>query len=84
MSSKEIRGFAGSLQSTKTKKGVFVTTSDFTPNGKKWAENLTDTRIVLINVNRLAALLVEFDVGAYTKGRIRIKDVDSDYFDEYA
>jgi restriction system protein len=81
--SKEVRNFVGSLQATKTKKGIFITTSDFTPDGRDFAKRLSDTTIILINGKELARLMVEYDVGVSEVNNIKIKKIDQDYFDQY-
>ena len=83
VTSKEIRDFAGSLQATKTKKGIFITTSDFSPDGKNWIKNLNDTTIILINGKQLSELMIEFDVGVSTVDEIKIKRIDQDYFEQF-
>jgi restriction system protein len=81
--SKEVRNFAGSLQATKSRKGIFITTSDFTPDGWEFVKKLKDSTIILINGKELAKLMVEFDVGVSEENTIRIKKLDHDYFDQY-
>jgi restriction system protein len=44
----EIQKFAGALQGQRAKKGVFITTSDFSNDAEEYAARI-DTRIVLIN-----------------------------------
>ncbi len=83
VSSKDIRDFAGSLQATKTKKGIFITTSDFSSDGRDWIKNLNDTVIILIHGEQLAELMVEFDVGVSTANEIKIKKIDQDYFEQF-
>jgi restriction system protein len=81
--SKEVRNFAGSLQATKSRKGIFITTSDFTPDGWEFVKKLKDSTIILINGKELAKLMVEFDVGVSEENTIQIKKLDHDYFDQY-
>lgn len=76
----EIQKFAGALQGQRAKKGVFITTSTFTKEAKDYA-SFIDTRIILIDGERLAKLLVEYNVGVSTAGRYEVKRIDSDYFD---
>lgn len=81
--SKEVRNFAGSLQATKTKKGIFITTAEFTPDAKEFIKRLTDTTIILINGKELAKLMEEFDVGVSVVDSVKIKKIDQDYFEQY-
>jgi len=81
--SKEIRNFAGSLQATKTKKGIFITTSDFTSDGIEFVKKLSDSTIILINGKELAKLMEEYDVGVSEVDSVKIKKIDQDYFEQY-
>lgn len=84
ISSKDVRDFAGSLQATKSKKGIFITSSDFTPDCKEFIKNLrSDSTIILISGKELAKLMVEYDVGVSEENSIKIKRLDNDYFDRY-
>lgn len=83
VASKDVRNFAGSLQATKSKKGIFITTSDFTPDGREFIKKLNDSTIILINGKDLAKLMVEYDVGVSEINNIRIKKIDQDYFEQY-
>lgn len=83
VASKDVRNFAGSLQATKSKKGIFITTSDFTPDGREFIKKLSDSTIILINGKDLAKLMVEYDVGVSEINNIRIKKIDQDYFEQY-
>lgn len=63
------------------KKGVFVTTSDFTKEAREYIPK-TDTKIVLINGQMLANLMIEYNVGVFVDIKYEIKKIDNDYFDE--
>ena len=75
----EVRGFAGSLQGVKATKGVFVTTSYFTPQAKAFAEKI-ERRIVLIDGELLAQLMIKHDVGVRIQDVLQIKKIDEDFF----
>lgn len=75
----EIQGFYGALAGQKARKGVFITTSTFTPPAVDFAKSVEG--IVLVDGKKLAALMIEFEVGISSR-QIRIPKVDSDYFDE--
>lgn len=77
----EIQKFAGALQGKRSKKGVFITTSSFTKAAEEYA-SLIDTRIILIDGERLAGLMVDYNVGVSTIGKYEVKKIDSDYFDD--
>ena len=77
----EIQKFAGALQGKRANKGVFITTSNFSREAIGFANSI-DSKIILIDGDRLAQLMIEFNVGASTTGQYLIKQIDSDYFDQ--
>lgn len=77
----EIQKFAGALQGQRAKKGVFITTSSFTKEAEDFA-NKIDNKIVLIDGDRLAELMIDHDVGVSQVAQYDIKRIDSDYFEE--
>lgn len=78
---KEIRDFAGSLLSKKARKGVFITTSDFPKSANDFVNSI-EPRIILIDGNKMASLMIEHGVGVSTKEVYEIKAIDNDYFEE--
>jgi len=76
----EIQKFAGALQGRRAKKGVFITTSNFSKEAIEYG-SMIESKIILIDGERLAVLMVEYNVGVSTVGRYEVKKVDSDYFD---
>ncbi len=76
-----IREFFGSLNLKKASKGLFVTTSAFSRAARDTAEQL-GTRIVLVDGEQLAALMIRFGVGCRVVERIEIKRLDEDFFED--
>ncbi len=76
-----IQSFVGALAGKHATKGVFITTSDFHKNALDYAKGVTH-KIILINGQRLAELMIEYGVGVSTVRTIALKRVDSDYFEE--
>jgi len=74
-----VRGFAGSLEGAKATKGVFVTTSYFTPQARTFADKIT-RRIVLIDGQQLAHLMIKHDVSVRIEETLHIKKLDEDFF----
>ena len=75
----EIQKFAGALQGQRARRGVFITTSDFTRAARDYVSRI-DSKIVLIDGETLAQLMLDFDLGVTTVATYRLKRVDSDYF----
>ena len=72
-----IHEFFGSLDAVKASKGVFVTTSSFTGGASKAAERLSK-RIVLVDGEQLAGLMIRYDVGVRIEEVFQVKKVDED------
>lgn len=77
----EIQKFAGALQGQRTKKGVFITTSNFSKEALEYV-SMIESKIILIGGERLASLMAEHNVGVSVVGQYEVKKIDSDYFDE--
>ena len=78
----EIHKFTGALIEKNARKGIFITTSDFSREARKSADNSDDPKIVLIDGRQLAELMIDYNVGVSTVTNYEIKRVDSDYFIE--
>jgi restriction system protein len=77
----DLRNFAGTVDAASTTKGVFVTTASFTRAAKDYVAR-SPKRIVLIDGEELARLMVRHGVGVRTWLHHEIKRVDEDYFDQ--
>lgn len=77
----EIQKFAGALQGFRAKKGIFITTSDFSKEATEYASRI-DSRIVLIDGDTLWNLMIDFGLGVSTVASYEVKKLDNDYFDE--
>lgn len=77
----EIQRFAGALLG-KAGKGVFITTSNFSDEARRFAESTSHPKIILIDGRHLCELLWEKDLGLDDVGGYRLKRVKLDYFSE--
>lgn len=77
----EIDKFIGALTRQRARKGVFITTSDFSMGARDAALGL-DIKVVLIDGVELARLMVEHNLGVSVKQVYEVKQLDSDYFAE--
>ncbi len=75
----EVQKFAGALQGRHARKGVFITTSDFSTGACKYAERI-ESKIILIRGAELAELMIEHDVGVVTEATHTLKKIDPEYF----
>ncbi len=77
----EIQKFAGALQGHRAKKGIFITTSDFSREAEDYVAKI-DSKIVLIDGEQLAQLMIDHNVGITPVTAYETKKIDSDYFIE--
>ncbi|WP_309232497.1 restriction endonuclease [Bacillus haynesii] len=77
----EIQKFAGSLEGHRAKKGVFITTSEYTISAKEYI-NQIEKKIILINGKELAEYMLKYGIGVSEVTTYTIKKIDLDYFDE--
>lgn len=77
----EIQQFIGALEERRARKGVFITTSQFTKEARGTVER-TEKKIILIDGEQLAQLMIEYGVGVTEKAIYIVKRVDEDYFIE--
>jgi len=77
-----IRSFAGALDDHGADKGIMITTSSFSPDAQAYAKRNQRKRIILIDGQELADLMIRFNVGVRLQRTFEMKRVDQDYFDE--
>jgi restriction system protein len=77
----EVQGFVGSLVGLGATKGVFVTTSLFSQHATDYVRHLAQ-RIILIDGERLADLMIEHNVGVRLTRAVEFKRLDEDFFSE--
>jgi restriction system protein len=75
----QLQAFYGALAGQKAKKGIFITTSSYTPQARDFAKSVEG--MVLVDGERLASLMIENKVGINAR-TIDIPKIDLDYFDE--
>ena len=75
----DIQQFKGALADQVAKKGVFITTSNFS---KEAIESAKKSGIVLIDGNKLTSLMIEFGLGVQIERSFHIYKIDQDRFDE--
>lgn len=77
----EVQKFVGALTGQRAKKGLFITTSDFSGDATDYVSRI-DTKIVLIDGETLAQLMIDHSVGVSTIATYELKKIDTDYFTE--
>ncbi|NLN62647.1 MAG: restriction endonuclease [Myxococcales bacterium] len=74
----DLQAFYGALAGQKAKRGVFITTSEFTHQAIEFARSVEG--IVLIDGERLVNLMMETEVGVSSR-TLKLPILDTDYFD---
>lgn len=78
----DVQQFAGALAGHGAVKGIFITTSDFTREARDYAAGLRNAKLVLLDGEDLAALMIDHNLGVATAATYEVKRIDSDYFSE--
>jgi restriction system protein len=76
-----IQAFAGSLEGHRARKGVFITTSDFSKEAREYVDKI-EKKIILIDGQQLAGLSIDFGIGVAEVTSYTLKRLDLDFFDE--
>jgi restriction system protein len=77
----EIQKFVGALAGQGAKKGIFITTSNFSKEALEYAPR-NETKIVLIDGEQLAQLMIDYNLGCTSQQTYEVKKIDNDYFGE--
>jgi len=77
----ELQKFVGALAGQGAKKGIFITTSNFTKEAIEYTPR-NETKIVLIDGHQLAQLMIDYNLGCTPQQTYEVKKMDSDYFGE--
>jgi restriction system protein len=74
-----VQTFAGSLEGQRARKGILITTSQFSKEARDYVERI-EKKIVLIDGQQLAQLMIDHNVGVAEVETYTVKRVDLDYF----
>jgi restriction system protein len=74
-----LQGFVGALQGARATKGIIFTASNFSREAEAYAASVSP-RVVLVDGESLAALMIDHNVGVSDREKYAVKRVDSDYF----
>lgn len=78
----DVQSFVGAVAVAPSRKGVFVTTSDFTDGARKYVQSLNgNPRIILIDGRQLTEYIYDYGLGMQTEKVLEIKKIDMDYWD---
>lgn len=77
--SKDLQAFVGAMENVQ--KGVFITTSSFTNDAKKFIARQQQKSIKIIDGKLLAELMVKYEVGVKVNQSFNIYKIDTSYFE---
>lgn len=77
----EVQKFAGALQGQRARKEIMITTSNFSKDALDYTSRI-DSKIVLIDGEQLAQLMIDHGLGVSPMAAYEIKKIDTDYFTE--
>jgi len=77
--SPELQAFVGALAGQHASKGVFITTSNFTPAASDFVAKVPN-KVILINGTTLTQLMIDHDIGVSMANTYKIKKIDVGYF----
>lgn len=77
----EVQAFAGALDMAQTSRGVFVTTGRFSSGAKEYAAGIAK-RVILIDGQELARLMVRYNVGVTVSESFDLKQINEDLFEQ--
>jgi len=78
--SPEIQKFLGAMVAQGATKGLFITTAQFSKGALETSKKSPSHKIVLVDGQQLAELMIEYGLGVTTVKTYEIKRIDSDYF----
>lgn len=77
----DLQAFVGALTGTGATKGLFITTARFSKGALQFASMQHAIKLVLVDGDQLARLMVAHNVGVSVRHTYEIKGIDRDYFD---
>lgn len=77
-----VQGFVGSMDYIRARKGVIITSSYFTKDAVDFVGRIEGKKVVLIDGNTLADLMIDHNVGVTLAKTYELKEISNDFFDE--
>ena len=76
-----VQAFAGSLEGQRARKGVLITTSQFSQDAKDYVGRI-EKKIILVGGEELAQLMIDHGIGVAEVRTYSVRKMDLDYFEE--
>jgi restriction system protein len=79
----DIQKFVGAVHGAESAgRGIFITTSKFSDEARRYAAGMKNPVVILIDGSRLAELLIDYGVAIKEVDTVKLVRVDEDYFSE--
>ena len=78
----ELQKFVGALTGIGADKGLFITTAQFSEQAKTYAHQQHAAKLVLVDGQTLAGLMIDNNVGVAVRATYEVKSLDRDFFEE--
>ncbi|QDV66082.1 restriction endonuclease [Crateriforma conspicua] len=79
---KTVQEFVGSMDLHRSRKGVIITTSHFSPDAQDYVDRIEGKKVVLIDGEELARLMIDHRIGVSVSRSYDIVELSQDFFDE--
>jgi restriction system protein len=70
-----VQGFVGSMEMYRARKGVLLTTSSFSADAEVYVNRIESKKVVLIDGETLADLMIDFDIGVSVSETYVVKKI---------
>jgi len=77
-----VQQFVGSMDFVQANKGVIITTSQFSKDAYDFIQKIVGKKVVLIDGEKVAALMLEYNIGVVRAKVYELKELSNDFFDE--
>lgn len=77
-----VQQFVGSMDFVQANKGVIITTSQFSKDAYDFIQKIVGKKVVLIDGEKVASLMLEYNIGVVRAKVYELKEMSNDFFDE--
>jgi len=77
-----VQAFVGSMDLHRSRKGVVLTTSQFSKEAVDYIERIEGKKVVLVDGEKLTTLMIDYQVGVTSRKTYDLVDISQDFFDE--
>ena len=78
----EVQKFIGGMDFVQANKGVMITTAQFSKEAYEFLGKIVGKKVVLIDGEKVAALMLEHNIGVVRTKLYEVKELSNDFFNE--